>query len=339
MKVPEPRKLSSGNYFIQLRLNGVSVPVTAPTAKECRQQAALIKAEHQAGKRASKPSELTLKEAVDKYIDERRNVLSPSTIRGYNTIRDNRFQTVMDFKINDIKNWQKICNDEARLCSPKTLTNSWRFIASVLRSADMPVPVVHLPQITPTERPYLEPDQLAPFIKAVHGTDCEIPALLALHSLRRSEILALTWDKVDLKNKRIQVSGAAVIDENQKLVKKAQNKNAASTRYVPIMINELYDALSSAPDKTGGVVKCNHNTIWAQINRVCKKAGLPEIGVHGLRHSFATLAYHLNVPEKVAMHIGGWSDPGTMHKIYTHLSKKDISKYETQLTAFFKSSE
>ncbi len=60
------------------------------------------------------------------------------------------------------------------------------------------------------------------------------------------------------------------------------------------------------------------------------------MGVHGLRHSFASLAYHLNMPEKVAMQIGGWSDRETMSKIYTHLAQMDISKYETQMTDFYK---
>lgn len=96
MKVPEPRKLKSGSYFIQLRLNGVSVPVTARTAKECKRQAELIKAEHRAGKRVVQEhkSDPTLGQAIDAYIASRRNVLSPSTIRGYEMIRRHRFQSV-----------------------------------------------------------------------------------------------------------------------------------------------------------------------------------------------------------------------------------------------------
>ena len=54
MKVPEPRKLSSGNYFIQLRLNGQSIPITAETATECKNIAELTKAEYRAGKKAIK---------------------------------------------------------------------------------------------------------------------------------------------------------------------------------------------------------------------------------------------------------------------------------------------
>ena len=45
MKVPEPRHLPSGSWFIQMRLNGVSVPVTAPTKKQCIHEAEVIKAE------------------------------------------------------------------------------------------------------------------------------------------------------------------------------------------------------------------------------------------------------------------------------------------------------
>lgn len=45
MKVPKPRKLSSGNWFIQLRLGGESISVTEPTEKKCIKSAQLIKAE------------------------------------------------------------------------------------------------------------------------------------------------------------------------------------------------------------------------------------------------------------------------------------------------------
>ena len=42
MKVPEPRKLKSGTWFIQMRLGGESIPVSAPTRTECIKQNANI---------------------------------------------------------------------------------------------------------------------------------------------------------------------------------------------------------------------------------------------------------------------------------------------------------
>ena len=336
MVVPEPKRASSNTWFIQMRLGGQSVYVTAQTAAECKRKATLIKAEHKAGKRVSAGPDMTLRDAIDNYINARKNVLSPSTIRGYNAIRENRFKSVMGKPIKNINSWQNIVNQEAALCSAKTLTNAWRFVGSVLREAGAEVPDVRLPQIARKEKLFLEPDQILQFVDAVKGKTCEIAALLALHSLRLSEILALTWDKVDLKNRRILVAGAAVRGEDHKLVYKQENKNASSARYVPIFIGALYDALSAVEDKTGRLVTLHHNTLWGNVNRVCRGAGLPEVGIHGLRHSFASLAYHLQVPELIAMQIGGWSDSGTMRKIYTHLAQKDVSKYETALADFFK---
>jgi len=101
-------------------------------------------------------------------------------------------------------------------------------------------------------------------------------------------------------------------------------------------MDELYDALKREEEPTGLVVKCSPDTIRGQVNRVCEKNGLPLVGVHGLRHSFASLAYHLGVPEKVTMEIGGWSDSQTMRKIYTHIAQSDMKRYEAQFADFFK---
>ena len=340
MIVPEPRKLKSGSYFIQLRLNGVSVPVTAPTAKECKRQAELIKAEHRSGKRVVQEhkSDPTLGQAIDHYIGSRRNVLSPSTIRGYETIRRNRFRSIIKRPISTVKDWQAVVNKEAALCSAKTLKSAWCLAASAIAFSGLDAPKVTLPQIIPASRPWLNAEQIRIFVDAVHGHCCEIPALLALHSLRRSEIMALTWEHIDLNAGTIRVEGSAVFDAENKLIYKPTNKSRNSRRKIPIMIPALMVALESVPEseRTGALLRCNPNTIWAQINRVCETANLPKVGVHGLRHSFASLAHHVGLPEEEAMLIGGWEDAQTMHKIYTHIAEADRMKAENMMAAFYK---
>lgn len=346
MKVPNPRKLKSGTWFIQLRLGGESIPVSAKTKKDCITQAQYIKAEYKAGKRERKKGEpadtkiQTLGEAIDEYIAKRDAVLSPSTIRGYKTIRRTRFLGLMDRPITNItaKDYQSACNDEARYkkCSAKTLKNAWGFVSAVISdSTGENPPRVKLPQVTANERPFLEPEQIRPFITAVQGTDVEIPALLALSSLRRSEIMALKWENIDWAKRTIKVRGAKVFNGENELVHKEENKNRSSARTVPIMIDELFLALEKKKQKQGFIVDCNPNTIWSQINRICKKNELPLVGVHGLRHSFVSLAYHLGVPEKIVMEIGGWSDYQTMRKIYTHIAKSDVAKYTDEFKNFF----
>lgn len=336
MKVPKPRKLPSGSWFIRLRLGGEDIAITRSTAKECATAAELIKAEYRSGKRAANAADsLTLGEAIDAYIEGKNNTLSPSTIRGYKTIRNSYLQGYMGKKLKSIDNWQAIMNAEAKTRAPKTVKNTWRFICSVLRENGISPPRVVLPQIAANEHPWLEPEQIRVFVAALAEQPHQIAALLALHGLRRSEIMALTWDKIDLKKNIIRISGAAVFDENQKLVQKATNKNHTSARSVPIMIPELKAALEAVPDKKGNLVTCNPNTIWARVNRTCEANGLPKVGVHGLRHSFASLAYHLGWSERQTMEIGGWADTQTMHKIYTHLSRADRMKAQNTMADFY----
>ena len=346
MKVPKPRKLKCGTWFIQLRLDGESIPITAASEKECIRQATLLKAEKIATGKATKTDKksMTVGHAIDQYIARRDSILSPATIRGYRILRENRFQSMMGKNIYSVtqKEWQTACNLEAKnpKCSAKTLKNAWGLVSSVIsETTGQPAPKVTLPQIVPNERPFLDPDQVKKFISLVHGTDVEIPALLALSSLRRSEILALTWENVDLTRKMIKVQGAVVPDENNKMIYKAENKNKTSNRIVPIMIGELFSALQDAKRDSGAVVTGNPLTIWKKINRICKSAGLPEVGIHGLRHSFASLAYHLQVPEKIVMEIGGWSDNQTMRKIYTHIAKSDLERYSKEFENFYAGSK
>lgn len=58
-----------------------------------------------------------------------------------------------------------------------------------------------LPEKEHNEKPYLDQDQIPVFLNAIKGDSIEIAAFLELSSLRRSEMLALTWDKVDFKKK------------------------------------------------------------------------------------------------------------------------------------------
>lgn len=338
MKVPEPRKLPSGTWFIQMRLNGVSVPVSASTKKECIRQAQLIKAEHQAGARTiTYKSEKTVSEVMSAYIDSIRKTASPSTVRGYVTICNNRFLSVANTPAKKVPNWQAVIDREAEIVSAKTLKNAWGFLCTSLRHEGITPPNVHLPQIIPAEKLWLEPDEILRFVPLLKGESFEIPALLALHGLRRSEILALTYEKIDLSSKTITVHGSAVLGEGNVLVHKQTNKNSSSHRIVPIMIPELIAAIERKRDRrpTDLIYTGNVNTLYTQINRLCKANGLPEVGVHGLRHSFASLAFHLGLTEQETMELGGWSDYTTMRKIYTHLAAVDRLRSKNKISEFF----
>lgn len=93
-KLPTPQKLPSGMWRCQVMVNGKRVSVVSSTAAEAQARAVALKAGLIEQKK--KPSSLTVGEAIDRYIESKDAVLSPSTIRGYKQLRANAFQELMD---------------------------------------------------------------------------------------------------------------------------------------------------------------------------------------------------------------------------------------------------
>lgn len=337
--VPTPRKLPSGNWFIQVRSHGQSQSFTHPNKAQCIAMASAYKSGIISIAKDENP--LTLTQAIDEYIEDRSKVLSPSTIRCYRHIQKYRFGGLMEKRVDKItrSHCQKAVNLEADIIAAKTLKNAWGLISAVLKDAGQNKIEVRLPQIVVNEHPFLSAEEIPKFLEAIHGSTAETIALLALHSLRRSEIAALTWHSIDIEKAVIHVNGAVVPDENNNLVKKRETKNQTSRRTVPIFIPRLLELLTDGKSKSHNldhsVSKIATQTAYNNINNICKANNFPLVGIHGLRHSFASLAYHLELPPKVAMQIGGWANDQTMIKIYTHISKADVHKHTATLSSFF----
>lgn len=339
MKIPTARRLPSGSWHCRVRVQGKDIPITRATKKEAVAEAMAVKSGIKTVA-INGPALLRAKtvcQAIDDYIAVRENVLSPSTIRGYRAIQHNRFLEAMALKIYDISKakWQRIVNAEAPLCSAKTLKNAWGFISSVITETTGETIRVRLPQVVERDLPYLDPEQISTFLQAVHGRDIEIPALLGLSGLRRSEILALRWENVDLEKGEIFVVAAAVENKYNKLVQKKETKNKKSRRTVHLMSPQLISALREAQAESGLVCTINPKTLWKKINQCCEAAGLPKVGIHGLRRSFATLAYHLGLSEEWTMREGGWSNIYVMRKIYTKISEHDVNDQARKMQDFY----
>lgn len=331
VKVPEPRQLPSGNWTIQLRAEKISV--TEPTAEKCRAKAAALRSGFV--EKAKNAPRMTVAACVDKFIANNSNVLSPSTIRCYKGYRKQRFKSVMDKDISSV-DWQKAINDEcAKDLSPKTISNSWRLITAAMRAEGLSVPSVHLPKLVKNERPWLDFEQIQKFLLQLKGNKYEVPALLALHSLRRSELLDLHMSDIDLEKNIIHVSGAMVRGENG-FVHKDQNKNRSSQRDIPIMIPRLKELLQQLPEDTDRIVTSQPNKLYDRFNTVCRQAGVPEVGVHGLRHSAISLGYHLGWSIMTTMQVGGYSETKTVMDIYTHLAQQDKNEDIKKMEDFYK---
>lgn len=171
-----------------------------------------------------------------------------------------------------------------------------------------PPPKIKLPAVMPPNKPFLAPEQIRVFVPAIYQTPFAVPALLALSSLRASEIQALDWSNIPPNPEFIRVSGAVVPDEHHKMTRKAQNKNAASARNVPVMIPELAAALERDRQPAGSVLLYGQNSLRRTIRKVCLANGLPDVGIYGLWHPYvkpATKNFLKNQETQTAKVFGG----------------------------------
>ena len=335
LNIPKIVQLPSGSYSTKVMVDGVRYTITKDTPEECAAEATAIKYRAKEAKKTGKNTTLTLSDAIDAYIEARVGSLSPSTIYSYKGYKKNNFQSMMKADVFSTTNeqWQSAIKREATGKSPKYISNVWGLVSAAILESTGTKPRVYLPAKEKKERPFLDPDQILIFVDALKGETIEIAALLAISSLRRSEIKGLKWESVNLEKDIITISGAMVYTEAG-MTHKKQNKTKKSTRTIPI-IPPLKEALMAAERTSEYVVPYNGSWIYQRINEICEANGLPLVGVHGLRHSFASLAYHLQIPQKITMEIGGWSDPGTVDRIYTHLAQKDIANRAKDFSNFF----
>lgn len=315
VKVPEPKQLPSGNWIIRLTIEKKVYCITKETYAECKAEAIAMKSGVREAEK--QPKKILLETLLQKYIEDNSAVLSPSTIRNYDSMKRNHFKEVIKEDVNKI-DWQSVINKEARENKPKTVKNLWRFVSVALRANNYPVPKINLPKGKSRTAPFLDYKQIQVFLEAIRGKSCERACLLALHSLRISEIRALHQGSI--RDGYILVRGAVVPNKENQFVFKETNKTEGSTRDVPIMIPRLLEIWP----KEGEKLKFQGlSPMRKQIKSICKENDLPDISIHCLRHSFASLAYHLGWNMMTTCQVGGWSTTDCVQRIYTHLSKLD----------------
>ena len=318
--VPKPWRLPSGKWRVQKRSMGIDVVDDTPekAIKKAKIAIDLWLTQEALGLHDQKPVIVTLGKVVDDYISAKSAVLSPSTISSYQSMRDNYFLLHWDDDVNTL-NPQEIINDEIGLeRKPKTIRNGWALCSSALTYAGISFTSPTLPRAVKNEKAWLDYNQIQTFLKAVEGMPCELGALLALHSLRRSEIFGLRPVDYDAKKLIIHVRGAILFTIQNGWVYSELNKNDTSRRDVPVIIPRLAELLKDINPEQEYIVKASKVELYRQINEVCEFADLPLVGVHGLRHSFASLAYHLNWKKLTTQQIGGWKNSKVLDEIYTH---------------------
>lgn len=313
---------------------------TRPTRKEAEYDALQFQLHYKEVSRDT--SMMTLSEAMDKYIQSKDGILSPSTIRSYCIIRRNRLTSLMDVKLNRLTQpmVQAAINQEAKTSSPKYVRNTYGLLSAVLTEFHPGLRLnITLPQKRIIEQRILDPEEISTLLKAIENTDMELPILLAVWMcMRSSEITGLTWDCVDFSRATLTINQARVQDKNNKWVYKASTKNVSSSRTITIP-DYILEKLKAAKNcsTSDHVVPYTGNGIYKRFKTILRKNGLPDIRFHDLRHTAASVMALLSVPTKYAQQRGGWSTPRTMESVYQHIIASKRSDVDKQIDTYYSS--
>lgn len=333
VKIPEPVKTAAGKWRIQLRLGGKSIVIADYDKKKCKAMAMAIK--YNAIQTASEPENMTLGEAMDKYIELRTPVISPATVRGYKKIRNNCFKELMGIRLKALtqEKIQKSVNAMAKDKAPKYVANAHGLLSAVLKEYH---PDFRLSTVLPAKKKpeiNLPDDQdIADIIAAVKGERIEIPILMALWmGMRVSEIRGSTFDCI--KDHRLHINKAIVDDERLRPVEK-QTKTYSSDRWVtiPPYIEELIWAI---PAGSNYIVPMTANAIKNAFYRLQEKKGLSHFTLHSLRHANAAVMLRLGVPNKYAQERGGWSTDSVLKSVYQYTMRDEMQRIDTAVNGYF----
>ena len=144
--------------------------------------------------------------------------------------------------------------------------------------------------------------------------------------LRRGELLGLKWTDVDLDRGVLKIQ-RAISRQNGKVVE-APLKTKNAYRTLPLSA----DAISVLkmqkckvgnsewvfPSPTGGPM--SPDSVLHMLQRVLKRAGLPCIRFHDLRHTFATMALQNGVDVKTVSSMLGHYSAGFTLDTYAHVT-------------------
>lgn len=257
-----------------------------------------------------------------------------------------------NFRLKDLKpdHLQKIISSMAKKEMSRSRMHKVKIMAAQIMQKAMNNDIVHrnvfakikVPKVEPkVRRPLTKKEQLM-ICKTFSGHRMGIPALLLLFcGLRRSELLALTWNDIDIEKMKVTVNKGAVYGSNQPDV--LAPKTAMSNREIPIptiIIRAITAAKIQAksnmvcPSAKGEIMSMiAYRRAWeSYLNFLNMQAGgrgasrsrpkivmIENITAHMFRHTYATLLYNADVDVKSAQALMGHADISTTIKIYIHL--------------------
>ena len=195
-------------------------------------------------------------------------------------------------------------------------------------------------ELTATKAKYLEKDQAERLIEVLEKHDDAVSTLFDFDirtGLRFAELLGLTPKDIDLEKGTINVNKSWLykLGKNAKF---GETKNMYSHRVIPIdelAKNDLKKYIADCDENEpifvvaltkestrkpeGKYLPIYDSTLNHRLAQMCHEARVPRIGIHGLRHTHASLLFSAGISILSISKRLGHGNTSTTEKVYVHL--------------------
>lgn len=292
------------------------------------------------------PNSGTVRQSIERYISLSQ-MLSPSTIHGYQVMLKHGFKNLLDLNVSDLTDQicQSAINLEAKRpnqrtgkpLSPKFIKNEWTMISAALRSIDGKSFNVRLPKLQRVNKDLPEPSVIC---NAISGKDIELPCLLAMWlSFSMSEIRGIKCSSI--RNGCVYIDGAKVTVGSEDIYKDtAKTSTRIRKQRLPEHIQALIEEQPSmlhyrSTGEDGFLCPYSVKYIRYHFQKALEPYGI-EMTFHDLRHEFASIMLtKLQVPDRIVQTEGGWSTDRTLKAVYSNNFSEDQSAADDKRDEYF----
>lgn len=280
---------------------------------------------------------ISVSEALQRYLDAKRGVLSPSTLRSYEGMQKNHFDDLNNVSIRRLTN-DKVQAWVSRLSlsglSAKTVKNAYGLLGAAVAMQDDSIRLrVQLPQLAKFENYCPSDEDIAALIAQIQrdgdGELLRAVLLAAFGPCRRSEVCALTSE--DINGTVITINKALVKNSNGRWVLKLP-KTKDSTRKVafPQFVIDQCKGIE------GPLIQHTPDYIGDKFRKTLKKVNVPYFRFHDLRHYGASIMMYLGISQKTIESRGGWStNSPVLKRIYQNQIDAEMQKETNKVLEHF----
>ena len=330
-------QLPSGSWRVRIYDNELKKQVSFTSqleGKAGKAEAELMAREYLLNKKKKQEAGPTIGECLEKYINIKSNVLSPTTIYNYRNIKDFYLKELYDYPVNEVKSvdLQAAFNNLAERLKPSTCNTVKNFLFSVLDTfaPDRKFKIT-LPKEPKKKKNLLTAEDV---LSAVIDTELELPCLLAMWcSFRKSEVRGIK--KSDIKDGVLYVHETMVVVDHKDVLKPS-TKTYESTREIELP-KVISDLIGKLPEDQEYITTLSADQLYFRLHAALKRHNLPLMSFHDLRHLNASIMAMLQIPDKYAMERGGWSTDQVMKQIYQHTFSDERKAADEKINNYFNS--